>query len=52
MPLSAVVIRAVIADSLRTSRHCITLAANAVCCRATLETIKIIEEENLIEKAS
>ena len=51
MPLSAVVMRAEIADSLRDPGHCITLAANAVCCRAALETIKIIEDENLIEKS-
>ena len=43
--------RAEIADSLRDPGHCITLAANAVCCRAALETIKIIEDENLIEKS-
>lgn len=51
MPLSAVAMRAEIADSLRAPGHCITLASNAVCCRAALETIKIIEEENLIEKS-
>ncbi|OUO91371.1 aminotransferase class III-fold pyridoxal phosphate-dependent enzyme [Cloacibacillus sp. An23] len=51
MPLSALVMRAEIADSVRDPGHCLTLAANAVCCRAALETIKIIEDENLIEKS-
>ncbi len=51
MPLSAIVMRAEIADSLQDPGHSLTLAANAVCCRAALETIKIIEEEKLIEKS-
>ncbi len=51
MPLSAIVMRSEIADSLRDPGHCLTLAANAVCCRAAIETIKIIGDEHLIEKS-
>lgn len=51
MPLSALVMRTEIADSLRDPGHCFTLAANAVCCRAALATISVIEEEGLIAKS-
>lgn len=51
MPLSALVMRAEIADSLKDPGHCFTLAANAVCCRAALATIEVIEDEGLIEKS-
>ena len=43
--------RAEIADSLKDPGHCFTLAANAVCCRAALATIEVIEDEGLIEKS-
>ena len=51
MPLSALIMKSEIADSLRDPGHCFTLAANAVCCRAALATIEIIEEENLLARA-
>jgi 4-aminobutyrate aminotransferase len=51
MPLSALIMRDEIADSLMDPGHCFTLAANAVCCRAALATISIIEEEGLLARA-
>lgn len=52
MPLSALIMREEIADSLMDPGHCFTLAANTVCCRAALATIAVIEEEGLINRAS
>lgn len=52
MPLSALIMREEIADSLMDPGHCFTLAANAVCCRAALATIAVIEDEGLIDRAS
>ena len=51
MPLSALIMRDDIADSLMDPGHCFTLAANAVCCRAALATISVIEEEGLLNRA-
>lgn len=51
MPLSAIIMRSDIADSLMDPAHCFTLAANAVCCSAALATISVIEDEKLIEKS-
>ena len=51
MPLSALIMKEEIADSLMDPGHCFTLAANAVCCRAALATISIIEEEGLLARA-
>lgn len=51
MPLSALIMRAEIADSVKDPGHCFTLAANAVCCRAALATIRVIEEENLLARS-
>ena len=51
MPLSAIIMRAEIANSVKDPGHCFTLAANAVCCRAALETIAVIEDEQLIERS-
>ncbi|MCE5201042.1 MAG: aminotransferase class III-fold pyridoxal phosphate-dependent enzyme [Synergistaceae bacterium] len=51
MPLSALIMRAEIADCLMDPGHCFTLAANAVCCRAALATIHIIENEKLIRRS-
>lgn len=48
MPLSALIMREEIADSLRDPGHCFTLAANTVCCRAALATISVIEDEELM----
>ncbi|WP_455598720.1 aminotransferase class III-fold pyridoxal phosphate-dependent enzyme [Cloacibacillus sp.] len=52
MPLSALVMRSEIADSLKDPGHCFTLAANAVCCRAALATIEVIEDERLLERSA
>ena len=51
MPLSALVMRAEIADSLKDPGHCFTLAANAVYCRAALATIDVIEDEGLLDRS-
>lgn len=51
MPLSAIIMREEIADSLTDPGHCFTLAANAVCCRAALATIEVIEDEGLIARS-
>lgn len=51
MPLSALLMRHDIADSLWDPGHCLTLAGNAVCCQAALATIAVIEDENLLEES-
>lgn len=51
MPLSALVGRAEIMDSLEAPAHLFTTAGNPVCCTAALATIKVIEEEKLMENA-
>ena len=51
MPLSALVMRKPIGDSLMQPAHCLTLAGNPVCCRAALATIEVIREEGLLEGA-
>lgn len=51
LPLSALVMRKEIGDSLEHPGHCFTLAGNPVCCRAALATIRIIEEERLLERS-
>lgn len=52
MPLSALVMREDIADSLQSPGHCFTLAANALCCRAALATIDVIEDEKLLQRSA
>jgi len=52
MPLSALIMREEIADSLIDPGHCFTLAANSVCCCAALATIAVIEDEGLLQRAS
>ena len=52
MPLSALIMRSEIADSLKDPGHCFTLGAKAVCCKAALATIEVIEEERLIERST
>ncbi|MDO5115475.1 MAG: aminotransferase class III-fold pyridoxal phosphate-dependent enzyme [Synergistaceae bacterium] len=51
MPLSALVMKGEIADSLKAPGHCFTLAANPICCQAALTTIAVIEDERLIEQS-
>ncbi len=51
LPISAVVMRSEIADSLESS-HLFTLAPHPVSARAALETIRIIQEEHLIDNAA
>lgn len=51
MPISAVVGRSKIMDSLEAPAHLFTTAGNPVCCAAALATIEVIEEEQLVEKS-
>lgn len=51
MPLSAIVGRKEIMDSLEAPAHVFTTAGNPVCCAAALASFDVIEEENLIEKS-
>ena len=51
MPLSAIVARAEIIDSLKSPAHAFTIMANPICCKAALATIDVIEEENLLKKS-
>jgi len=51
MPLSALVMRSEIADALSDPGHIFTLAGGAVCCRAALATLDVIEEERLVERS-
>jgi len=51
MPLSALIGRKEIMESLDAPAHLFTTAGNPVCCAAALATIKVIEEENLMKNA-
>jgi len=51
LPLSALIGRAEIMDSLAAPAHLFTTAGNPVCCAAALATIEVIEEEGLMENA-
>ena len=51
MPLSAIVGRKEIMDSLEAPGHLFTTSGNPVCCAAALASFDIIEEENLVEKS-
>lgn len=51
LPLSALIGRAEIMDSLEAPAHLFTAAGNPVCCAAALATIEVIEEEKLMENA-
>lgn len=51
MPLSAIVGREEIIDSLEAPAHLFTTAANPVCCAASLATLDVLEEEGLVEKS-
>jgi len=52
MPLSAIVGRKEIMDSLEAPAHLFTTAANPVCCAASLATLEMIEEENLLDEST
>lgn len=51
LPISAVVAKSEIIDSINMPGQLFTLQGNAVCASSALETIKIIERENLLENA-
>lgn len=51
MPLSAVIGKSEIMDSLASSGHVFTTAANPVCCAASLATLDILEKQNLAAKS-
>lgn len=51
LPISAVVARSEIVDALPEPAHLFTLQGNAVCSRAALATIEVIEGEGLIDQA-
>lgn len=50
LPLSAIVGKAEIMDSLSFPAHIFTTSGNPVCCAAALATIKVIEDEGLLER--
>ncbi|KFN93810.1 aminotransferase [Tetragenococcus muriaticus PMC-11-5] len=52
MPLSAIVGRKEIMDSLEAPAHIFTTAANPVCCAASLATLDMIEEDNLLQEST
>ncbi|MGE5627219.1 MAG: aspartate aminotransferase family protein [Solirubrobacterales bacterium] len=49
MPMSAVVAREEIIEAVGPPAHLFTTIGNPVCCQAALATIKVLEEENLVE---
>lgn len=51
MPMSAIVAREEIMQSLDAPAHLFTTMGNPVCCKASLATIKIIKEEGIIERS-
>lgn len=51
LPLSAIVAREEIIESLGTPGHLFTTGGNPIACRAALATIEVIREENLIDSA-
>ena len=51
MPLSAIVGKKEIMDSLEAPAHVFTTAGNPVCCAAALASFDVIEEEKLVEKS-
>lgn len=51
MPLSAIVGRKEIMDSLEAPANVFTTAGNPVCCAAALASFDVIEEEKLVEKS-
>ncbi len=51
MPLSALIGRAEIIDSLDAPAHLFTMSGHQVSCQSAIASIKVIEEENLIQNA-
>ncbi|MCG8482011.1 MAG: aminotransferase class III-fold pyridoxal phosphate-dependent enzyme, partial [Clostridia bacterium] len=51
LPISAIVGRSEIMDSLDKPAHLFTMSGNSLSCSAAIETIKIIKDENLLEKS-
>lgn len=51
LPLSAIVARKEITDALGPPAHLFTMSGNALSCAASLETINVIRDENLLEKS-
>lgn len=52
MPMSAIVGREEILESLSSPAHLFTMGANPVSCAAALATLEMLEEENLVEKSA
>ncbi|MDR2176037.1 MAG: aspartate aminotransferase family protein [Synergistaceae bacterium] len=52
LPLSGVVARAELMEVLEAPVHGFTIAGNPVCCAASLATIEVIREENLLSHAA
>ncbi|MEG1561995.1 MAG: aspartate aminotransferase family protein [Raoultibacter sp.] len=51
MPLSAIIGKADIMDSLDFPAHIFTTSGNPICCAASLATIEVIEEEGLLQRS-
>ncbi|MEA4847811.1 MAG: aspartate aminotransferase family protein [Clostridiaceae bacterium] len=51
-PLSAIVARSEIMDALQPPAHLFTMSGNALSCTAAVETINIIRDEDLLNKAN
>ena len=51
MPLSAIVGKSEIMDSLEAPAHVFTTAGNPICLAASKATIEVIEDENLVERS-
>lgn len=52
MPLSAIVGRCDVMNSLSSAAHVFTMGGNLVCCRAALATLQVIEQETLLKKST
>ncbi len=52
MPLSAIIARKEVMEAWEAPANFFTTNANPLCCAASLATIKVIEEERLLERAS
>jgi 4-aminobutyrate aminotransferase len=52
LPLSGVVARAELMENLEAPVHLFTTAGNPVCCAASLATIQVLREENLLSRAT
>lgn len=52
MPLSATIGKKEIMESLDSPAHTFTTAGNPICCAASLATLDVLEEEDLLEKSA